>query len=60
MLEAYEANVVLKLYEAATSQPVDLPSIVRFMSKTRGFADDLPSQYRTSRKSEWELYSGRR
>jgi hypothetical protein len=57
VLEAYEANVVLKLYEAATSQPVDLPSIVRFMSKTRGFADDLPSEYRTSRKSEWELYS---
>jgi hypothetical protein len=57
VLEAHEANVVLKLYEAATSQPIDLPSIERFLSKSRDLADDLPSPYRTSRKSEWELYS---
>jgi hypothetical protein len=57
VLEAYQANVVLKLYEAATSNPVDLPSIVRFMSKTRDFADNLPAHYRRFAKSEWELYS---
>jgi hypothetical protein len=56
VLEAYEANVVLKLYEAATSQPVDLLSIVRFMSKRRESGYDIPALDRFA-KSEWELYS---
>jgi hypothetical protein len=56
VLEAYEANVVLKLYEAATSQPVDLLAIVRYMSKRRESGYDIPALDRLA-KSEWELYS---
>ena len=56
VLEAYEANVVLKLYEAATSQPVNRPSITRFMSKRRDSGYDISALDRFV-KSEWELYS---
>jgi len=57
VLEAYEANIVLKLYEAATAPTVDVPSITRFMSK-RGF-EDYPStsRYRAIAKSDRERYS---
>jgi len=56
VLEAYEANVVLKLYEAATSQPVNRSSIARFMSKRRDSGYDISALDRTA-KSEWQLYS---
>jgi hypothetical protein len=56
VLEAYEANVVLKLYEAATSQPVNRPSIARFMSKRRDSGYDIPALDRFA-ESGWEQYS---
>ena len=35
VLEAYEANVVLRLYEAASGPTVNAPAIARYMSNTR-------------------------
>lgn len=35
VMEAYEANVVLKLYEAATTKPVNVTAIARYMSNRR-------------------------
>ena len=34
-LEAYEANVVLKLYEAASGPTVNVPTIARYMSNMK-------------------------
>lgn len=53
VVEAYEANIVLKLYEAATAKTVDVPSIARFMSKSTDSA-----LYPPSAKTEWKTYAG--
>jgi hypothetical protein len=57
VFEAYHANVVLKLYEAATAPTVDVPSIARFMLKRRDIAFHLPSEYARFVPSEREQYS---
>jgi hypothetical protein len=57
VFEACEANVVLKLYEAATASTVDIPSIARFMSKRRDFADYFSAQHRRFAMSDRERYS---
>lgn len=61
VFEAYEANVVLKLYEAATAPPSKSASdetkhrfvegIYRFMSNKRNVA--LPKQYRFTEREVW-------
>lgn len=56
--EAYEANVVLRLYEAATAPTADIASIARFMSKEPDSTIDLrPAEYKKYAKSERERYS---
>ena len=55
--EAYEANIVLKLYEAATAPTMNVPAIARFMSKRSVFAFHLPAKYRGSAKTERETWS---
>jgi hypothetical protein len=57
VLEAYEANIVLKLYEAATAPTVDLSAIARFMSSSRYHATHLPEVYRRTVKTEREFWS---
>jgi hypothetical protein len=60
VLEAYEANVVLKLYEAATASTVDPSSIARVMPSKRDFAAyaaHLPEAYRRSANTEREYWS---
>lgn len=56
VLEAHEANVVLKLYEAATAPTVNISSISRFMSK-RDDPHYLPAKYSTVARTEREWYS---
>lgn len=56
VMEAYEANVVLKLYEAATARTVDVPTIARFMS-SRTDLSPLPAKYSRPVKSEGELWT---
>jgi hypothetical protein len=51
--EAYEANVVLKLYESATAPTVDAPSIVRFMPQ-----HDVPPEFGRLALPTRERYAG--
>ena len=55
--EAHEANVVLKLYEAATASTVDPSAIARFMSNRRGDAAYVPEKDRETIKSERGFWS---
>jgi hypothetical protein len=56
VLEAYEANVVLKLYEAATARKLNISAIERFMSNGRSFAY-LPATHRGSAQTEREFWA---
>jgi hypothetical protein len=53
VLEAYEANLILKLYEAATAPTVDALSLVRFMPKY-----DVPPEFWRVATPTRERYSG--
>lgn len=59
VLEAYEANVVLKLYEAATAKAAHVPSIARYMPETRNFAGYLSAADTMRRPilTERDIYS---
>lgn len=58
VVEAYVANIVLKLYEAATAPTVDMPNVARFMSKRKELNFHLPTKYRSLAKTEREKWSG--
>lgn len=55
--EAYQANTMLKLYEAATAPAVDISNIARFMSKKRDLDFYLPAKYRELPKTEREKWA---
>lgn len=55
--EVYQANFILKLYEAATAPTADVPNIARFMSKQRDLDFYLPTKYRGLPKTEREDWS---
>jgi len=55
VFEAYEANIVLKLYEAATAPTVEASSIARFMSKSP--YQPPTKKYKEIVKSDRERYS---
>jgi hypothetical protein len=58
VFEAYEANIVLKLYEAATAPTVEASSIARFMSKGGNSPYQPPAKkYKAIVKSDRERYS---
>lgn len=52
VLEAQEANVVLKLYELAAAKTVNVPAIARFMSNSKRHFASLPKEYRRVAKTE--------
>ena len=58
VLEAYEANVVLKLYEAASARTVNVSAISRFMSgMVNDFQLHLLRKYGWAAKTEREVWS---
>lgn len=50
VLEAYEANVVLKLYEAASTPTVNVPAIKRFMLDSKPFDYSVPVNSRSRKQ----------
>lgn len=61
VLEAYEANVVLKLYEAASTPAVDVLTIKRFMSNRKPSdysrpAHSRPQEHRRTVNTDRELW----
>jgi len=56
--EALTANIVLKLYEAATAPTINIPAIAQFMPRTSDLAEFLPAEHKTRIASDYERYSG--